>query len=81
MKGIKRVQLGKKGLTKEFVEQLKKYFENSEVIKIDILRSCCRDKEAAKKIGEELVEKLGENYTFRLIGYVLTVRRWRKLQR
>lgn len=81
MKEVKRVQLGKKGLTTEFIEQLKRYFENSEVIKVEILRNCCRDKNQAKKIGQDLVDVLGNNFTFRLIGYVLTVRKWRKPQR
>ena len=80
MKEIKKFQIGKKGLTEEFVGQLNHYFEKShaEVIKVEILKSCCRDKKDAEKIGDELVEKLGKNFTYKLVGYVLTVRKWRK---
>ena len=81
MKPIKKFQIGKKGLTNEVVEQLKKLFKNYEIIKVEFLKSFCRDKAKAKEIAEELVDKLGKNYTYRLVGYVLAVRRWRKAKR
>ena len=78
MKQIKRLQLGKNGLTEEFVEQVKNTFKNEEVIKISILKSICRDKKEAVKIADSLVENLGKNFSYRLVGYVLTVRKFRK---
>ena len=81
VKPIKKLQIGKSGLTSKFIEQVKKVFENAELVRISILKSACRDKEHAKKIGEELVDALGKNFTFKLIGYVLVVRRWRKDKR
>jgi len=80
VKPQKKFQIGKKGLTKEFVEQIRTYFEKSksEIVKIEILKSCCRDKKKAKEIGRELVGKLGKNFDFKLIGYVLVVMRFRK---
>lgn len=78
---IKKLQIGKKGLTPEFVEQLKRIFENEQMLKIAILKSACRDKKEAEKMTEELLEALGKNYTARLVGYVLTIRKWRKPMR
>jgi RNA-binding protein YhbY len=78
MKETKRLQLGKKGLTPEFIEQVKNMFENERVIKISILKSACRNKKDAEKIGEDLVSALGNNFKFRLIGYVMTVMKFRK---
>jgi len=78
MKQIKRLQLGKFGLTDSFVEQVKNIFKDSEVIKISILKSACRNKNEAKEIAEKLVNSLGRNYTYTLIGYVLTIRKFRK---
>ena len=80
MKPIKKLQIGKNGLTDAFVEQLRKTFENTEIVKVEILKSCCRDKKKAGEIGDELVEKLGKNFTYRLVGYVLSVQKWRKLR-
>jgi len=81
MKPVKRFQMGKHGLSDEFVEQIKSAFANEEVVKISILRSACRDKVGAKKIADDLIETLGNKYTYKLIGYVLTVKRFRKAQR
>ncbi len=81
MKQIKKLQLGKNGLTVEFIEQVKSLFENETLIKVDILKSACRDKEEAKQIAEELVEALGKKYGYKLVGYVITVIKFRKEQR
>lgn len=78
---IKKLQIGKKGLTPEFTEQLKRIFENEQMLKIAILKSACRDKKEAEKMAESLMESLGKNYTYRLVGYTLTVRKWRKKMR
>jgi len=81
MKPIRQLQMGKAGLSEAFVEQVRGIFENETLIKISILKSACRDKEDAKKIGEDLVEMLGSKFGFKLVGYVLTVIRFRKDQR
>jgi len=78
MKPIKRFQIGKKGLTEEFVEQMRSVFKNERAVKISILKSACRDKKEADRIGGELVEKLGKNFIYKLIGYVLVVKKMRK---
>ena len=80
MKPIRKLQMGKNGLSSEFVEQVRTFFEKSELIKIDLLKSACRDKEKARKMGEELVSALGDKFTYKLIGYVLSVRKWRKMR-
>lgn len=79
--GIKKLQIGKRGLTVEFVNQLKKIFENEQMLKVSILKSACRDKENAREISDNLLEQLGKNYTSRLVGYTLTIRKWRREMR
>ena len=81
MKQIKRLQMGKNGLTDAFVEQVKSIFEGETLIKIAILKSACRDKKDAEKIGQDLIETLGKKYDYKLVGYVLTVVKYRKDQR
>ena len=73
---IKQIQLGKNGLSENFMGNLKHLFDNCYNIRISVLRSCCRDKEELKKISEEILEKLGKNYTARLIGYTIVLKRW-----
>ncbi len=81
MKPIKRLQMGKNGLTPEFIEQVKFIFKNETLIKVTILKSACRDKKEAEKMGDELVEALGKKYDYKLVGYVLTIIKYRKEQR
>jgi len=81
VKAIKRLQLGKAGLTDAFVEQVRSVFEKEKVLKISILRSCCRNKGEADEIGRRLVGLLGSKYGYKLVGYVLTVVKYRRDQR
>jgi len=81
MKQIKRLQIGKNGLTAAFVDQVKSIFEKETLVKISILKSACRDKKDAEKIGRDLIEALGKKYDYKLVGYVLTVVKYRKVQR
>ena len=81
MKQIKKLQLGKNGLSSEFINQVRSLFENETLIKVDILKSACRDKNEAKQIAEELVEVLGKKYGYKLVGYVITLIKFRKEQR
>lgn len=78
MKQIKKIQLGKKGLSREFIEQLKNIFKNEKVVKVSILRSACRKIGEAEEIGKEIAENLGKNFVCKRIGYVLTIRKLRK---
>ena len=78
MKQIKRLQLGKGGLSEAFVGQVRSVFEKEKVLKISILKSACRDKKEAEKIGEDLVSRLGSKFGYKLVGYVLTVIKYRK---
>ena len=81
MKQIKRLQLGKGGLSDAFVGQVKSIFEKEKVLKISILKSACRDKGDADEIGRRLVGLLGRKFDYKLVGYVLTGVRYRKSQK
>jgi RNA-binding protein YhbY len=72
------VQIGKNGLTENFIETLKNHFKNSQTVRISVLKSATRDREELKKMTSEILEKLGKNYTTRIIGFTLVVKKWRK---
>ena len=80
MRPIKSLQLGKNGLTDEFVGQVRRIFETEKMLKVSILKSYCRDKDEASQIGQGLVGKLGRRFGFKLIGYVLTITKYRREQ-
>ncbi len=77
------IQLGKKGLTKEFLEDLKKRFEKPGIknIKISVLRSARESKQDVKKYAEKIVDFLGNKFTYRTIGFSIFVLKMRKAQR
>lgn len=75
---IKKLQIGKNGLTIEFIEQVKTLFKKDKIIKISILKSACRDKKQAKELADKLIQELGPKYDYKLVGYVLTILKFRK---
>ncbi len=81
MPALREIQLGKNGLTDNFIESLRNQFKNCNSVKISVLRSFCRDKKELEKIKEEILDKMGKNYTARAIGYTLALKKWRKDQR
>ena len=81
MKQIKKLQIGKNKLSDTFIEQVKSIFKNEKLVKISILKSACRNKTEAEKIAKNLVEALGQKYNYKLVGYVLTIIKYRKAQR
>ncbi|OGJ12662.1 hypothetical protein A3K82_02235 [Candidatus Pacearchaeota archaeon RBG_19FT_COMBO_34_9] len=109
------MQLGKNGLTNNFIQTLKSSFQTHENIRISVLKSArdpaCKnststprnrstpdlaslslsstprnrsaghDKEKIKQYSEEILDKLGKNYTAKLIGFKIILKKWRKEQR
>lgn len=77
------IQLGKKGLTNEFLESLKKRFEKTSVknIKIKVLPSARENREDVKRYSEEIVKYLGKKFNSRIIGFSIFVLKMRKVQR
>lgn len=80
VKPIKRIQIGKNGLTDEVINQIKSFFEKERMVKIILLKSACRDKDKAKEISDKIIEQLGPKFKAKLVGYVLTISKFRKEQ-
>lgn len=72
------VQLGKQGVTENFIASLKHRFETHANMKISVLKSATRNRKELKKISEEILGGLGKNYTARIIGFTIVVKKWRK---
>ncbi len=74
------MQLGKKGLTQEFIKnietKLNKYRNAS--LKISVLRSARESKQDVKNYAEEIIKKLGPKFTYKTIGFSIFLRKWRK---
>lgn len=76
------VQLGKLGITDNFILTLNNQFKNHNLVKIKILKGARGEgkeaKKEVKKISDNILERLGNHYTSKVIGFTLTLRKWRK---
>jgi len=77
----KIIQLGKQGITPSFIENLKNQFKKYSNIRISVLKSARENKQSVKKYSEEILEQLGKNYTSRVIGFTLVLKKWRSPKR
>lgn len=73
-----QIQLGKNKITENFIETLKAHFKNHENVKISVLKGAGHDQTAVRAYAEEILEKLGRNYTAKVIGFTISLKRWRK---
>ncbi len=79
MKKLSTIQIGKAGITDNFISSLKDYFKNNKDIKISVLKSARENgKKDVKNYQKEILEKLGKNFKSRIIGYTICIKRLRK---
>ena len=81
MAKVANIQLGKQGLTKNFMGTLKDHFNRSQTVKVSVLKSARDNKESVKKYSKEILENLGEKFNSRIIGFTIIVKKWRKAVR
>jgi len=74
-----KLQLGKKGLTSEFIKNLKRVLNNTENVRISLLKTSTRDKEKVREWAKEIIKNLGKNFTYKIIGYTIILKKWRKI--
>lgn len=75
------IQLGKQGLTENFILALENHFKKCSQVRISILKSAGHDKKEIKKYSDLILEKLGKNYTAKLIGFKIILKKWRREMR
>ena len=76
----KEMQLGKSGLTESFLEEIKRRFEKTKIdnIKVSVLKSARDSREDVKKYAEEIKEYLGDKFTYKIVGFSIFLKKWRK---
>jgi len=74
------MQIGKKGLTEEFILDIEKRLKkhSNANIKISVLKSARENKSDVKKYADEIIAKLGSKYTARVLGFSIFLKKWRK---
>ncbi len=69
------VQLGKQGLTENFIITLRGHFENHKIVKVSVLQSARENKEDVKKHAMEMEKRLGDRYVAKVIGFTIILRK------
>lgn len=81
MPAINQIQIGKQGITDNFIETLKNHFKRSRTIKISVLKNARPEgkegKIKVKEYAETLLKSLGNNYSARVIGFTIALKKWR----
>ena len=72
------VQIGKNGFTPGILEVIKNHFKTKENIKISILKNAGHTKENVKEIAEKIQKELGAKFTYRIVGFAIFLKKWRK---
>ncbi len=78
MQSIGKVQLGKQGVTDNFIQTLKRHFEKYRNVKVSVMKSAGRDREKVREYTDVILEKLGNHFTARVIGFTIVLKKWRK---
>jgi RNA-binding protein YhbY len=80
MASMIKLQIGKNGFTPEFMYNLKTRFADKgvESVRISLLKTSSRDKEQIQKWADAMIVGLGPNFTSKIIGYTIALRKWRK---
>ena len=77
-KGLLNINIGKNGLTDGVIVLIKSAFKGRESVKVSVLKAGGHTKENVKEIADRIVASLGLNYTYKTIGFVINLHKWRK---
>ena len=72
------IQLGKQGITENFIKTLKDYFKKHKNVKISVLKNATRNRDEISKFSNEIINKLGGKFTSKKVGFTIFVKKWRK---
>ncbi len=70
-----KFQIGKNGVTDGVIESLNLSFKHHKTIRIAMLKSSTRDRNKIRLMADELVSRLGKNYTCKIIGFTVILRK------
>ena len=77
-KPMASIQIGKNGLTDGVLSVLKSAFSDRENVKISVLKSGGHEREEVRKMADKIIESLGNKFTYRVVGFTIFVKKWRK---
>jgi RNA-binding protein YhbY len=76
--GHLKFNIGKNGYNENIILTLQNAFKERENVKVIVLKSAGHTKENVNEIADKIVAKLGKNYTYKVMGYTIFLKRWRR---
>ena len=76
-----QINIGKNGLNGGIIKALENAFKKRESVRVSVLKAAGHTRENVKDIAEKLVNSLGRNYDYTIIGFVIVIRKYRKPRR
>ena len=72
------MQIGKNGLATGFLQALENAFETKQDVRISVLKAAGHNHENVKEIAEKIISHLGRKYTYRVVGFTIFLKKWKK---
>jgi len=72
------MQIGKNGVTDNFITSLTTAFKKRNNIKIHVLKSAGHDREKVKQIAEDIRGRIGNKFNYRIVGFTLSFKKLKK---
>lgn len=77
------IQIGKKGLTAESIEELRKRFKNHSFVDVRLLKAYSRNKEEAEEAAKQIclvLQSEKEKFFYRRVGFKIVIIKRRKIK-
>jgi len=82
---IGNIQLGKNGVTDNFIFSLVNQFKKHDIVKIRVLKSARESgkqgKQDVRRYSNQLLKVFGPKYTAKIIGFTIVMKKWRKARK
>jgi RNA-binding protein YhbY len=70
-KGLLKFQVGKSGVTENFISTLKDALKNHKTLRVSVLKSAVSERKDIEKIGKDLVYRLKGKFVYKVIGFTI----------
>ena len=74
------MQIGKNGLTENFLTTLENASKKHQDVKISVLKAAEEERKKIEEVAEKIKARLGPRYTTRIVGFTIFLKRWRKVR-
>lgn len=82
---VRSIQLGKNGVTENFILTLLNQFKTHKSIRIHVLKNARPEgkegKQKVKEYSEKILESLGDKYASKIIGFTIILKKSKKIKK